>query len=75
MTKRAKCATLLGMDTRIRNIPDDLWNDFKKSCLDERTSCNTKLLDLIQFQVDGWNAERRKNLAKELDELNQKKMF
>lgn len=63
------------METRIRYIPDDMWDDFKKLCLEEKISCNKKLLELIEGVTIFSKAERKKRLQAELDELNQTKLF
>ena len=40
------------MDTRIRNIPPDLWHQFKILCVTEKISMNQKVLDLVREAVE-----------------------
>jgi len=39
------------MIATIRNIPEDLWQDFKIICVKEKKSLNTKLIELVQEYV------------------------
>lgn len=40
------------METRVRNIPEDIWLRFKVLCINERTPMNDKVVELVKKYVD-----------------------
>ena len=40
------------METRIRNIPPDMWKKFKHLCIEQDISVNKKLLQLVRKEVE-----------------------
>ena len=41
------------MDTRIRNIPPDVWHKFKIQCAIEKVSMNARIIELVSKAVKG----------------------
>ena len=39
------------MEFRVRNIPEQAWQEFKILCIREKTYPNTKIIELIQQAV------------------------
>jgi len=47
-----------GMDTKIRDLPDDLHKDLKRLCVEEEISMNKKILQLITREVEKFRKAR-----------------
>jgi len=48
------------MDTRIRNVPKDVWREFKILCAEQDISMNRKIIELATKEVE----ERHKRKEK-----------
>lgn len=62
------------MDTKIRNIPDDLWKDFKKLALDADSSINAMMIELITAAVKKYRETEKRKIVEKYDELKQGKL-
>ena len=51
---------IVGMDTRIRNVPKDVWREFKILCAEQDISMNRKIIELATKEVE----ERHKRKEK-----------
>ena len=45
------CHTYIMAETRIRNLPDDVWRRFRVICLEAGISANKRLIQLIEAEV------------------------
>ena len=43
---------MVSMDSRIRNVPPDVWHKLKILCAEEKVSMNTKIIDLVRKEVE-----------------------
>ena len=62
------------METRIRSIPDDIWRDFKRMCVDEGVSMNQKVVDLVAGTVERWRSNEKQRLRDRLNDLQQSRL-
>ncbi len=46
-------------ETRIRNIPDALWRQFKSLCVLQGEKVNDKLIELVRLYVDSMSGKRK----------------
>jgi|APSaa5957512622_1039677.scaffolds.fasta_scaffold449723_1 hypothetical protein len=60
------------METRIRNIPPDLWRKFKLLCVHQDISMNQKVLDLVREAVEAVEEERA-SMAQAIGKVAEKK--
>ncbi len=40
------------MDSRVRNVPPDVWHKLKILCAKEAVSMNTKIIELVRAAVE-----------------------
>jgi hypothetical protein len=59
------------MDTKIRGIPNEAWEDFKDAARDRGLSANHFLIELIVQEAKKWRKGEEARLQKRLDELRQ----
>jgi len=58
-------------ETKIRQLPDDIWADVQRIAGEAGTSANSIMLEAVTGYVAAWRAGEKKRITKRLDELNQ----
>ena len=48
------------MDSRIRNIPEDIWRRFRVICLERGVSMNQRIIELVRAEVERVNKAEKK---------------
>ena len=48
------------MDSKVRNVPPDIWHEFKLHCVEQNISINKKIIELVTKEVE----RRRKRKEK-----------
>jgi hypothetical protein len=62
------------MNTAIRGIDTEVWEEFKLLCAHEKKSANTKLLEIVNYAVNQWQKKEIPRLQSRLDDLRQSRL-
>lgn len=62
-------------ETKVRQMPDDIWADVLRIAGEEGTSANKIMVDAITGLVMAWRKSEKKRLVRRLDELNQQPLL
>lgn len=62
-------------DFRLRNIPEDMWADFKSAALERNQYPNEYILELVEKVARSWRKNESDRILKKADEIRQGKLL
>lgn len=62
------------METRIREIDDAIWEDFKAAARERKISANSLLLECIEREAKKWRKDEDARILRRADEIRQRKL-